>query len=69
MSNGSIDVAPVGCRWMNYVTDSPGYKGDCAGEKKKRTEAAVVTTDNTTSVFTYTVPCMHARRVTHHGAC
>lgn len=63
MANGSIDVAPVGCHWMNYVTASVGYEGDCAG--RKSTHAAVVTTDNITSVFTYTLPCkssacMHA---------
>lgn len=33
MTNGSIDVAPVGRHWMNYVTASAGYEGDCAGEK------------------------------------
>lgn len=33
MANGSIDVAPVGCHQMNYVTVSVGYEGDCAGEK------------------------------------
>lgn len=61
--NRSIDVAPVGSHWMNYVTDSAGYEGNCAGEKVFG--AAVVTTGNVTSIFTYTGPykssmCMRA---------
>lgn len=52
--NRSIDVAPVGSHWMNYVTVSVGYEGDCAREKVFG--AAVVTTGNVTSIFTYTGP-------------
>lgn len=33
MANGSIDVAPVGCHRMNYVTASVGYECGCAGRQ------------------------------------
>lgn len=61
MSHRSIDVVPVVRSWMNYVTASVDFKGGCAGEKSVYVD--VVTTHNTTPVFTHTVPCKSSVRM------